>query len=332
MGQRNENGRRSQVGYGSTYNRGGIPGSAGDKGIQTVLGGQVWTVSPDRKADVSHPCVWMQAGAVKMKNCNNFYDCVSCKYDLGMRKKVEQGKQISWQDAMRRKSALDRVCRHSLTQRIGKRSCAYDYQCATCDFDQFFEDVWSAKTNTEPAEQRTIRGFDVPPAQLYHNGHTWIRIESGGFIRIGLDDFANKLLGKADAFDLPLMGKELDQDSPGWGLRRRENEAAVLSPINGVIVEVNAAVRENPGLANREPYGDGWLFLVRTPDVKKAVSKLMAEEASLAWINSEVDCLEKMVESVAGPLAADGGYFTDDIFGALPNLGWNNLKKTFLKS
>jgi hypothetical protein len=46
----------------------------------------------------------------------------------------------------------------------------------------------------------------------------------------------------------------------------------------------------------------------------------------------EVDRLENMVEEVAGPLAADGGYLADDIFGNLPQLGWGNLTKAFLKT
>jgi glycine cleavage system H lipoate-binding protein len=84
------------------------------------------------------------------------------------------------------------------------------------------------------------------------------------------------------------MGKELDQGKAGWGLKRKDNNADVLSPIDGVIVEVNSKVRENPVLANREPYSDGWLFMVRTPDVKKTMSKLMTDQNSLAWINEEV--------------------------------------------
>jgi hypothetical protein len=39
-----------------------------------------------------------------------------------------------------------------------------------------------------------------------------------------------------------------------------------------------------------------------------------------------------MIEEVAGPLAADGGYLQEDIFGNIPDLGWKNLTKTFLKT
>jgi glycine cleavage system H lipoate-binding protein len=321
---------KRQTGYGSTYRKGSGKDLGGKSEIGTVLGGQVWMVKPDKDAKTANPCIWMQAGVVEFKNCNNFYDCTTCKYDTGMNKRVEAKKQISWQSAMRKRSGLERECRHSLTNRIEKRSCAYDYECSKCDFDQFFEDVWTAKTRSLPNEVQQVKGFGVPMGYYFHNGHTWVRIESGGYIRIGLDDFALKLLGKADALDLPNMGKELDSGKVGWGIRRNENLADVLSPVDGVIMEVNSKVRENPGRANHEPYGDGWLFMLRTPDIKKAAKQLMDDTTSLGWMNNEIAKLENMIEEKAGPMATDGGFLADDIYGNIPDLGWKNLTNTFL--
>ena len=59
---------------------------------------------------------------------------------------------------------------------------------------------------------------------------------------------------------------------------------------------------------------------------------LMSDTDSLGWIHQEINTLEDMIEEVAGPLAADGGYLQDDIYGNLPDLGWKNLTKTFLKT
>jgi glycine cleavage system H lipoate-binding protein len=324
--------QKRRFGYGASYRRGSRKDLGKESEIGAVFGGQVWMFKPDKEAKIENPCIWMQAGVVKYKNCNNFYDCNTCKYDLGMMKQVEKDNQISWQDAMRKRPGKGRTCRHSLTHRIESRICGLNYNCSKCDFDQFFEEVWTTKTGSIPYEIQQVKGFDVPMDYFFHNGHTWARVESGGCVRVGLDDFALKLLGKADVFDLPLMGKELDKDSVGWGLRRRNNQADILSPVGGVIVEVNSKVRENPEIANREPYGDGWLFMVRTPDVKKTVKKLMASTESFDWINNEINSLEEMVEEVAGPLAADGGYFQDDIYGNLPGLRWENLTKTFFKT
>ena len=324
--------RRSNVGFGSTYRKGNRQDLSSQQEIGSVMQGQVWMVKPDKQAKAANPCLWMQAGVVKFKNCDNYYDCTTCKYDNAMAMKAERGKQLTWQKAMRRMPDMDRVCRHSLTSRIERRSCAYDYQCATCDFDQFFEDVWTTKSKSMPGEVQQVKGFDVPMDFYFHDGHAWARIESGGYIRIGLDDFALKVLGKADALDLPLMGKELDQGRVGWGLKRKDNLADVLSPIDGVIVEVNSQLREKPDMANREPYGDGWLFMVRTPDVKATMGKLMVDQSSLSWMSNEVTNLESMIEDVAGPLAADGGYLAEDIYGNLPDIGWKNLTKAFLRT
>jgi glycine cleavage system H lipoate-binding protein/uncharacterized CHY-type Zn-finger protein len=330
MPQPTNNKSRSKVGFGSSYRKGGRADLNDQQEIGAVLGGQVWMVRPDQKAARTNPCLWMQAGAVRFKTCNNYYDCNSCKYDTGMRAKVDRGKQVSWQDMMRRKSQLERECRHSLTRRVAHRACAYDYQCQSCDFDQYFEDVLSARTSSGACEVHHVKGFDVPMEYHFHDGHTWARIESGGYIRIGLDDFALKLLGKADAFDLPLMGKELDQGAVGWGLKRKDNLADVLSPVGGVITEVNPRVRENPDIANRDPYADGWLFMVHNPDIRGAVKPLKANAESIEWINTEVGVLEGMIEKVAGPMATDGGLLASDIYGNLPDLGWNNLTRTFL--
>ena len=332
MAEKMREDQRSHLGYGSSYRKGKGHDLETRSEIGAVFGGQVWMIRPDKEASRANPCIWMQAGVVEFKDCNNFYDCTTCKYDLGMNKKVEKNRQISWQDAMRKRPDLDRTCRHSLTNRIAKRSCAYDYECSKCDFDQFFEDVWTTKTKGMPLEVQKIKGFDVPMGYYFYKGHTWARIESGGCVRIGMDDFALKLLGKADALDLPLMGKELGHENVGWGLKRREKPADVLSPVDGVIVEVNSRARENPELANREPYGEGWLFMVRTPDIKAAGKKLMADSDSMDWMNGEVNRLESMIEDVAGPLAADGGYLGDDIYGNLPDLGWKNLTKSFLRT
>jgi len=323
---------RGSVGFGSSYRRGSHADLKKRSEIAAVLGGQVWMIRPDKDAKTANPCLWMQSGVVEFKSCNNFYDCTTCKYDEGMRKQAEKGKHPTWQDAMRRKPSLDRVCRHTLTRRIAGRACAYNYECSACDFDQFFEEVWAAKNPSHPYDTQNIKGFQIPLGSYFHQGHTWARIESGGVIRIGMDDFSLKLLGKADAFDLPLMGKELSQGKVGWGLKRGANLADVLSPVGGVIVEVNSGLREKPMTANCAPYDEGWLFVIRNEDTRGSLKKLMDDTVSLNWMAGEIGKLEAMMESVAGPLAADGGSITDDVYGNLPALGWKNLTRTFLKT
>ena len=75
--------QRSHVGMGSTYRKGNAQDLGSQQEIGSVMGGQVWLVKPDKKAKAANPCLWMQAGVVKFKNCDNYYDCTTCKYDAG---------------------------------------------------------------------------------------------------------------------------------------------------------------------------------------------------------------------------------------------------------
>ena len=242
MDRRTEEGRRDRTGYGSTYRKGSPRDLDRTAALPAVLGGQVWMVKPDKKADVTHPCIWMQAGVAAFKDCGNFYDCPTCRYDKGMKKKAARGAQPTWQEAMRKRPGLERVCRHSLTHRITNRRCAADYNCDHCGFDQFVEDVWSLRTGASPREVQQIRGFDVPMDHYFHNGHTWARIESGGYIRVGMDDFALKVLRAADSLDLPLMGKELDQGTAGWGLKRKENPYERIRIFPGRVLRMSSRI------------------------------------------------------------------------------------------
>ena len=97
-------------------------------------------------------------------------------------------------------------------------------------------------------------------------------------------------------------------------------------------MEVNPEVREKPELIHDDPYGKGWLFVIHTPDIKKEAKALMPDKESRVWLQSEINKLEAMIEQVAGPITADGGYLSDDIYGNLPQLGWERLAKTFLKT
>jgi glycine cleavage system H lipoate-binding protein len=284
------------------------------------------------KKDIANPCIWMQAEVVSKKECNNYHDCTSCKYDSAMEKKAAAGKHLSWQEALRARDSVDRTCRHALTGRTEHRTCAMNYNCSHCDFDQLFEDSLSPGKGRINAKTTDIKGFKLADGYFFHDGHTWTFVDSGGVIRVGMDDFSFKVLGGPDGFELPLIGQELNQSKAGWGMKRKDNLADVLSPVNGVITKVNPRIYDSPTVSEQSPYEDGWLFIVHNSDLKGAVKNLMDDDKSASWLSQEITGLEEMIETVAGPLSADGGLLMRDVYGNLPALGWENLTRRFLKS
>src|SRR5271157_5908534 len=120
-----------------------------------------------------------------------------------------------------------------------------------------------------------VAGFQVPENLRYHAGHTWALSESRNLVRVGMDDFASKLVGKIDSIALPQRGRWVRQGQKVWTVYHDGKSVDMVSPIEGTISDVNDAVAANPELARKDPYGDGWLVTVQAPDTKTNFRNLL---------------------------------------------------------
>ncbi|MFZ0944231.1 MAG: glycine cleavage system protein H [Syntrophobacteraceae bacterium] len=157
-------------------------------------------------------------------------------------------------------------------------------------------------------------------------------MEHGGFVRLGVDDFAWRLLGGPTDISLPKIGFKLRQNEKGWCINREDRSAAVLSPMNGIVMATNLDALRQPHLSKKDPYGKGWLIVIDPlGGLKKKTKNLLFEQTTVSWLAAEVKKLEEMVMNVYGvPLAATGGEIVEDIFGNLPHLKWEDLVRKFL--
>jgi len=292
-------------------------------------------------------CVWMQADVVSRKFCRQDYNCLECHYDRVMQNIAEENKEmklsgiipkgkrgriISWQEKLMARALSQRPCIHHMKGRIEFRLCHNEYRCGNCDFGQFFDDQYSVHAVVRPVDELDIKGFKIPQGYYFHHGHTWIKIEEGSSVRVGIDDFALRLLGPLDRIETPLIGREIKQDRADIALARGENAANVLSPISGVVTSINSKLREEGGLANQNPYSDGWLMIVKPDNLRRDLKNLMIHNETGDFMGAQVDLLYQEIEEAAGPLATDGGLLGDDIYGNMPQFDWKRLTKIFLKT
>ncbi|MGA7577588.1 MAG: glycine cleavage system protein H [Desulfobaccales bacterium] len=181
------------------------------------------------------------------------------------------------------------------------------------------------------AQMVNVFGFKVPVSFYYlHRGHTWAALEESGQVRVGLDDFSQKILGQADELKWPEIGKVYYQDHICMAMFRQGNKASLEAPVDGAIAAVNPKVLEDPGLINRDPYGEGWLFKVSPANLRQNLEKLFFGEANATWIDQESHRLLYIMDSTVGATLPSGGEVVDDVYGQFPNLGWRRLVKEFL--
>jgi glycine cleavage system H lipoate-binding protein len=178
-----------------------------------------------------------------------------------------------------------------------------------------------------------VSGFQVPENVRYHSGHTWALSESRELVRVGLDDFASKLIGKIESIALPQRGRWVRQGQKIWTIFRDGKSVDMVSPIEGTVSDVNEAVAKDPSLALRDPYGEGWIVTVQAPDSKINFRNLIGGALARMWTeDSALRLRKRMPVAMAAALAQDGGVAVDDITAHLPNEDWSALTKEFFLS
>ncbi len=285
-------------------------------------------------------CVWGKAGVIKPTKCINAFDCLGCSLDRQVLLNFEEKRKTAEKNRQRAPRMMLLAnrgkCRHMLSGRIAYGLCSYGYDCARCPIDQTIEDSgWLP--SPKPPVLDAASGFSVARDHYYHYGHGWARVEYGGRVRVGVDDFAHRLLGTWDEVKIPRLGSATEQNQPQVVLKRDDREAPVLSPVEGRVAAINHKLLNNPSEGGKDPYGDGWLMVIEPSSLRKNLKNLFFGDESLSWIDDEASRLAAMIhetrhEQTVYRLAATGGEAVRDIYRTVPEIGWERLVDEFLHS
>jgi len=194
--------------------------------------------------------------------------------------------------------------------------------------------VAPAKHDAVPRLQPAlVGGFEVPENLRYHPGHTWAISESPNLVRVGMDDFASKLTGTVERITLPQRGQWIRQGQKLCTLHRDGSTVDMVSPIEGTVTDINQALIEDPKLALRDPYGEGWLVTAQAPDAKTSFKNLFGGPLARWWTEESASRLQRhMPIAMAGALAQDGGVAVDDLSAQISDQEWLPLAKEFFLS
>lgn len=119
----------------------------------------------------------------------------------------------------------------------------------------------------------------------YSKEHEWVRLE-GDVATVGISNFAQEQLGDVVFVELPDVGKTVEQNGDACVVESVKAASEVYAPVDGEIVEVNAALEEDPELVNQSPTGEGWFMKIRISDPAQ-VEAMMDEAAYDAFTASQ---------------------------------------------
>lgn len=123
----------------------------------------------------------------------------------------------------------------------------------------------------------------IPSDLHYTREHEWLRETDGGTFRIGITDFAQDSLGDIVFVALPEVGATVQAGEPMGEVESTKSVSEIYAPVGGTVTARNDAVETAPETINTDPYGDGWLVEISSPEPVDVTIFLGADDyASLA--------------------------------------------------
>lgn len=122
-----------------------------------------------------------------------------------------------------------------------------------------------------------------PEDRLYHRDALWLKTLEGDEALVGINHHAQKSLGQVVYLDLPRVGAALSLGAPLGTVESHKAVSDMIAPTSGAVLAVNPRLRDEPGLVNRDPYGDGWVLRMRL-DGPEGVAGLLSAGEYLAHL------------------------------------------------
>ena len=116
----------------------------------------------------------------------------------------------------------------------------------------------------------------VPEKLRYSQDHEWVATD-GDTIRVGITDYAQDALGDVVFVELPEVGSEVTAGGTFGEVESTKSVSELYAPMSGEIVEVNNDLVDRPERLNDDPYGEGWICVIKVSDSSQLDGLLDAE-------------------------------------------------------
>ena len=255
-------------------------------------------------------CVWMTAGLLSYKLCKYDLQCEKCPLD--------------WE--LRNQSATPSF--HPTTSQ--ERGNVASEEAGS-------PPSWKKEGPTEGFLGEDLSLLNIKRSLFYHPGHTWIEVKKADEVRVGLDHFLGKIIGKVRVVVLPLSGKRCLQGENLCSIIHEEGILHIVFPVSGLILSVNQKLKDRPDLISRDPLGDGFLLTLKPKNLQRDQKYLFFGETALSWCQKEWERFKAAVISElygqerVGMTMQDGGMRLSDIKKLVDPERYIQLVSTFLR-
>lgn len=154
------------------------------------------------------------------------------------------------------------------------------------------------------AERPHEHEFVLPGGVFISAGHVWANVTVPGLVRVGMDDFTRKMIGRIDTIEFPQKGSQVKKGDRLFAIRQGDRIAIFKSPITGKIHLVNTELAHNRTWLEKQPYEKGWICSIKPEQLAAELENMKIGEKAATWYQEEI----KRVRTLLAPESGNGHF------------------------
>lgn len=175
--------------------------------------------------------------------------------------------------------------------------------------------------------------FQIPGGVFISDGHCWANVEEEGTVKVGIDDFAKKLIGKIDSIVLPNLGMTVKKGQSLFTINQGTRSITFKSPVSGKVKELNKFVNEDTESLDVTTYEQNWICEIDADELDVEIPQLKIGKAAVSFYQDDIDKLKEMkskLKTGKEEFEPDGVIYTGEM-EKLDNISWKRFAETFFE-
>ncbi|MCJ7581279.1 MAG: response regulator, partial [Candidatus Aminicenantes bacterium] len=172
--------------------------------------------------------------------------------------------------------------------------------------------------------------INVPAGVFISPSHTWNSLEMNGMVRVGIDDFAQKILGPIEEIELPTAGQKIEKGAPLFSVKKGTHRLSILSAISGKVVSQNSELIDHIDYIQMKPYELGWICTVEPSNLPEDLQTLIIGADSVSWYQKEIEKYSENLNQLKGSIKENES--VEEEKQRLEDAAWKSFEQIFLQS
>jgi len=182
-------------------------------------------------------------------------------------------------------------------------------------------------------ENREIDQFSIPGGVFISEGHCWLSLDEDGTAKIGVDDFAKKVIGRIDEIDLPNLGRKIKKGEALFSLKQGKMTIPFFAPASGKIVKINSQLLDHMDILEMSCYDKSWICKVDTDNIDDDVKDLKIGKTAVLFFQDEIKGCKSHFKALHEARSRDNksAEHNGSYFGKIEKLTEKELDQTIQK-